>query len=192
VLISKRRRPLLAIPAAIVAVLSVGLAPAVAGANVAGQTTPTVAESWSGPCYDGLANSWRIALPGKTDLDVNTQPCVYKSGNQLYASIIIDWIEDQAPPVGSGHKFDGFLLRVNFEVRPNGGSTDTIFLHADFDLTTVMNANWSGRRTYQTTVYTGYSSSFEYSSDGWAQYDVDNDGKSWLTPRQFVGSPFIH
>ncbi|MEV6925978.1 hypothetical protein AB0M46_15995 [Dactylosporangium sp. NPDC051485] len=175
------RRALLAIATVIASVLAVGLAP-----------TGAMAASWSGRCYDGLANSWKVSLPGKSDLDINAMPCVYISGNQLYASVILDWINDQAPPVGSGHKFDGFIVRANFEVRPNGSSTDTIFTHTDCNITSTINSKWSGIYTCKTPVYTGYSSAFDYSGDGWAQWDVDNDGKGWLTPRQFVGSPLLY
>jgi hypothetical protein len=77
-------------------------------------------------------------------------------------------------------------------VRPNGSSTDTTFEYKDCDFTSQIDAHWNGTEICTTPTYSGYSSSYNYSGDGWATYDIDNDGKSWLPSKQLYGSPFIY
>lgn len=149
-------------------------------------------QAWTSECaWNAASDYWAVSLPGKTDLNFYAVPCVFHSGSSVYATVELAWSESELPPVGSGHKFDGFKVRANLDVRPNGGS-DTIFEYKDCDFTNAVNADWAENATCTTPTYNGYDSSFDYSGDGWVSYDIDNDGKSWQPTRQLYGSPLIH
>jgi hypothetical protein len=149
------------------------------------------AEAWTSKCYDGLGNDRKVDLPGKTDINIFLPPCVYRSGDKLYATVELLWSEAEIPAVGSGHKFDGFHVMATLERRANGSSEDVILELVQCDFKDEVNASWGGSVTCKTPVYTGYNSAYDYSADGWIQYDTDNDGKSWLPYMQLTGSPLI-
>lgn len=158
--------------------------------------TPAKADEtgWTEKCYDGLGNDREVALPGKTDLNIFAKPCVYRSGSKVYAVVELLTAEASIPAVGSGHKFDGFLLTATLERHKNGQSADRdqILKLESCDYKDELNASW-GRHLYcKTDVHTGYDSDYEYSADGWLQYDVDNDGKGRLPVMELTGSPVIH
>jgi hypothetical protein len=152
------------------------------------------AEAWTKKCYDGLGNDRKIDLPGKTDLNIFVPPCVYRSGSKLYAVVELLTAEAEIPAVGSGHKFDGFLVTATLERHKNGESADRdqILKLASCDYKDEVNSSWGVHLYCKTDVYTGYSSDYEYSADGWLKYDTDNDGKGWLPVMQLTGSPVIH
>jgi hypothetical protein len=149
------------------------------------------AEAWTKKCYDGLGNDRKIDLPGKTDLNIFAPPCVYRSGNKLYAEVNLAWSEAEIPAVGSGHKFDGFTVFVGLERRPNGSSSDVIIEMRECNVKDKVNASWGGRVSCKTPVFNGYNSAYDYSGDGWLQYDTDNDGDSWKPIMYLTGSPLI-
>lgn len=159
-------------------------------------TTATADEAaaWTKKCYDGLGNDRKIDLPWKTDLNIYGMPCVYRSGSKLYAEVELLTAEAEIPAVGSGHKFDGFLLTATLERHKNGESADRdqILELKSCDFKDELNATWGPHLYCRTPVYTGYDSDYEYSADGWLKYDVDNDGKGWLPVMQLTGSPVIH
>ena len=148
--------------------------------------------AWTKVCYQGTGNRWIIDLPNKTDLDFWGDPCVHSRGNQLYASIYFAWGSVSTPEFGSGHKFDGFKVGVRLERRPNGGSTDTPLKATDCNITDKVNASWFGSYTCKTEIYTGYNVAYNYSSDGFVNFDVDTDGKTWLGVKEMHGSPFMY
>lgn len=159
-------------------------------------TPATAAEeaAWTKKCYDGLGNDREVDLPGKTNINIFAMPCVYRSGSKLYAEVVLLTAEAQIPAVGSGHKFDGFKVTATLERHKNGESADRdqILKLATCDYEDEMNASWGVHLNCKTEVYTGYSSDYEYTADGWLQYDVDNDGKGWLPIMNLTGSPVIH
>jgi len=148
-------------------------------------------EAWSEKCYDGLGNDANPNLPNKTDLNIYMPPCIHRSGNKLYASVKVAWGEATLPIFGSGHKFDGFKVFIGLERRPNGSSSDVIIEMRECDIKDEVNAVWSGDFTCKTPISNSYNSAYDYSADGWIQYDIDNDGESWKPIQYLTGSPLI-
>ncbi|GAA2367440.1 hypothetical protein [Dactylosporangium salmoneum] len=160
--------------------LLVGLTPAPASAAAAGYVEKCSL----------AANKKSLSLPGKTDITVHADTCIAHNGPYLYATLKFSWWANSDFPVGSGHKFDAFYIVSTLERRPNGVAADTIITDKNCDITTRINASWSGYLECTTSSYSGYSSAYDWSGDGWFRYDIDNDGASFAV-FDLTGSPLI-
>ncbi|MFI8366894.1 hypothetical protein [Streptomyces sp. NPDC085466] len=133
-------------------------------------------------CYS--ANERTIALPGKPDIWMRVMLCVERvSSTQHYAYAKVYW---DASLIG-GNRFDGFKLQVRLE------RNDATMASWTCDLKSVLNSWDSGPTNGHFCGSASSTSSLSggWSADGKADYDVDNDGKSWLPSWQLHGSPLV-
>lgn len=162
------------------------------GAAVAREAGAGDGPAWTERCYAGSGNRWTIDLPAATDLELRGAPCVHSAGDRLYASVRFSWDAVGSPALRGGHAFDGVEVRVRLERRRDGSTTDSPLLAADCDLTDEVNGGRSGAFTCRTGVHSGYDAAFDYSGDGWVDYDLGDDGKGYLGVRNLTGSPPRH
>jgi hypothetical protein len=168
-----------------------------AGAVVLAQ--PAFAVENQGYCNSAQlsGNTFEPELPNKTNTVIEVQTCVNVYNNVLQASVYVTWHPSTCCPLGdTADKFHYFRVRVNLERRPNGSATDAVVTTHECDFTYPINAyDWSadydGSTTCSSPSYSGYSSAYDWSGDGYALYDIVDDGLGQMR-QDFYGSPLIH
>ncbi|WP_406454593.1 hypothetical protein OH768_17285 [Streptomyces sp. NBC_01622] len=139
-------------------------------------------------CND--SQSKRVALPNKSDLDLDVSLCVFRtSDDKTYATVQISW--SAATLTGMvGRKFDGFTVNARLEYRFSSGGNDYINKSHTCDYTASANDMWAATATCKTAT-TPWDGDLYWSADGQVQWDIDGDGKSWQDPWQLTGSPLL-
>ncbi|MBO2455716.1 hypothetical protein J4573_52180 [Actinomadura barringtoniae] len=155
-------------------------------------TPAASAASSTTKCHNTDSKNYKnFDLPGKTDIVGEGRTCITKySDGRLTATIRFQWSEATLPAVGSGHKFDKFNINVRLDRRPNGSTSDIALAKRTCDVTSDVNADWSGETACGISVPDAYNSSFDFSTDGSLTYNIDNDGDGDST-FQLYGSPLV-
>ena len=185
---AKTRKSLVAVLAAMTVVLA---SPAIAYADGSVSYTSTNG-AYSGKCID----QWRdFDLPLKSDVRLDVELCLYRHGTKFAFSARIS--QDGGLGLGSGHRWDALTVTITFEKRANGGGSDQIVGRRTCNIVKNFN-DYSSTEKYCPAVdsvslaypETPYTSAYDWSLDGWIDYDIDNDGKG-SSRWNLTGSPLL-
>jgi hypothetical protein len=167
---------------------------------IAVEASPANAAGLISKCNTSSAsNVWVVDLPLKADAKFIMTPCVYRSGNQVWAKV--HWyvgciLNEALSCFGSSHRFDSVKVIAVLEKRTNGTTHDYEVTHVSCDITSEANFTVLYDPLYRdgdcyTPISSSYTSTYDWSADGAVLYDVDNDGYGAFQ-HDLVGSPLIY
>ncbi len=141
-------------------------------------------------CQDqtGAGNSPSVTFPNGGDMGFYVSTCIaYSSTLDEYNSeIIIDWhdADNNRPAV----PFDALTAHVETQDFDDPNHTN------DCDFTSAMNnaTGTSGEFVCQTGYYTGHVSGYYMTSDGYIDWNINNDGLGNMPNNQLTGSPVFY
>ncbi|MDV9171540.1 hypothetical protein R6V09_15610 [Streptomyces sp. W16] len=136
------------------------------------------------------SQSKRVALPNKSDLDIDVTLCVVRTTDNKVFAFVQFSTSAATLPAAVGRKFDGFTVNARLEYRFSTGGVDYINQSRTCDFTASVNDKWAGTGTC-TTPSTTWDGDLCWSADGQIHWDIDGDGKSWQDPWQLTGSPLL-
>ncbi|WP_163508909.1 hypothetical protein [Fodinicola acaciae] len=125
-----------------------------------------------------------ISLKGVRNLDITTVTCIRDDAGTLHGWLVLSWKpstgSDDSQTIGTA-KFDGFSTHVQIQ------HVDRTVVEGGCSAKAAVNAAASGSVSCEVTYRA--SSTAGLTTDGWLDWNKNNDGKSWLGAVYVHGSP---